>query len=137
MSTSYPRRILVAVDFEESSDKAISVALELASASGASVCMMHSVRGEAGRNEADIARRTLERHYVPRKGLQVGFLVECGDPRSSIVTAASEVGADLVVMGTHARASTSRALLGSVAEAVVRTCPVPVLTVRADLPRTM
>jgi nucleotide-binding universal stress UspA family protein len=130
----FPRSILVAVDFEQSSDGAVGVALDLAAASGATVCMMHAVREE---HDVAAARRTLERCYTPRQGLTVGFLVEHGDPRTSITEAAANVGADLVVMGTHARTSTSRTVLGSVAEAVVRTCPVPVLTVRATLPRTM
>ncbi|MFN3285622.1 MAG: universal stress protein, partial [bacterium] len=47
-----------------------------------------------------------------------------------IVEAAADVGADLVVMGTHGRTGVDRILFGSVAEHVVRTSPVPVLTVR-------
>ena len=43
---------------------------------------------------------------------------------------ATELGIDLIVMGTHGRRGLSRALLGSVAENVVRTAPCAVLTVR-------
>ena len=45
---------------------------------------------------------------------------------------AKEVGADLIVMGTHGRRGVSRALLGSITEAVIRTAPCPVLAVRAN-----
>ncbi len=61
---------------------------------------------------------------VVRTGLGAGL------SRQRIVEAAKEVGADLVVMGTHGRTGVDRILFGSVAEHVVRTSPVPVLTVR-------
>lgn len=47
-----------------------------------------------------------------------------------ILAAAKDLGAHMIVMGTHGRGGLSRALLGSVAEAVVRRSPVPVLLVR-------
>jgi nucleotide-binding universal stress UspA family protein len=56
-------------------------------------------------------------------------LVE-GAPSERIVDHAREAGCDLIVMGTHGRGGIDRLLLGSVAERVVRTSPVPVLTVR-------
>jgi nucleotide-binding universal stress UspA family protein len=55
-----------------------------------------------------------------------------GDPVETIADYAGEYGVDLVVMGTHGRGGVSRMLLGSVTERVVRTAPVPVLTVRVD-----
>ena len=57
-------------------------------------------------------------------------LMKTGDARDMIDQAAKEVGADLIVMGTHGRRGVTRALLGSVAETVVRTAPCPVLTIR-------
>lgn len=56
-------------------------------------------------------------------------LLRTGDARDVINQTATEVGADLIVMGTHGRRGLSRALLGSVAEYIVRTSKVPVLTV--------
>jgi universal stress protein A len=52
------------------------------------------------------------------------------DPRHAVVDVAKEVKADLVVIGTHGRKGLKRALMGSVAESVVRFAPCPVLTVR-------
>jgi nucleotide-binding universal stress UspA family protein len=52
-----------------------------------------------------------------------------GDPASEIVIAADEWGADVIVMGTHARGPVARVLLGSTAETVVRRAHCPVLTV--------
>ncbi len=56
-------------------------------------------------------------------------LVE-GPPSREIMGYAEEAGCDLVVMGTHGRGGLDRLLLGSVAERVVRSATVPVLTVR-------
>ena len=58
------------------------------------------------------------------------ILLKTGDARDSINQTAKEIGADLIVMGTHGRRGVTRALLGSVAETVVRTAPCPVLTIR-------
>lgn len=53
-----------------------------------------------------------------------------GSPAETIVRIAQEQAADLIVMGTHGRTGLKHALLGSVAEKVVRLAPCPVLTVR-------
>jgi len=53
-----------------------------------------------------------------------------GDPATVIVETAHETDADLIVMGTHGRAGLTRLVMGSVAEAVLRQAPCPVLTVR-------
>ncbi|MEF8882500.1 MAG: universal stress protein [Halapricum sp.] len=53
-----------------------------------------------------------------------------GSPSRKIVEYAEEAGVDVIAMGTHGRGGIDRLLLGSVAERVVRTSPVPVLTVR-------
>ena len=65
-------------------------------------------------------------------GARIGqVLMKTGNARDMIDQAAKEIGADLIVMGTHGRRGFSRALLGSTAEMVVRTAPCPVLTVRS------
>ena len=53
-----------------------------------------------------------------------------GDPASEIVRIAEEEKADMIVLGTHGRTGMSRLLMGSVAEAVVRRSPSPVLVYR-------
>ena len=55
-----------------------------------------------------------------------------GAPAGGIVSNASAAGADLIVMSTHGRTGLSHALLGSVAERVVRTAPYSVLTIRSN-----
>jgi nucleotide-binding universal stress UspA family protein len=53
-----------------------------------------------------------------------------GRPATEISNYAREIDADIVATGTRGRHGENRFLIGSVAERVVRTCPVPVLTVR-------
>ncbi len=55
-----------------------------------------------------------------------------GHPREVVLAVAREVGADVIVMGTHGRRGVSHLFIGSVAEHVVRHSPVPVWTVRAE-----
>ena len=55
--------------------------------------------------------------------------VLAGDARHSIIETAKETGATMIVINTHGRRGLSRMLIGSVAESVVRTSPVPVLVV--------
>ncbi|NHX37919.1 MULTISPECIES: universal stress protein [Halolamina] len=57
--------------------------------------------------------------------------VRAGQPARAIRNAIDELGADLVVMGSHGRSGISRALLGSVAEQVLRKTQIPVLVVDA------
>jgi len=60
----------------------------------------------------------------------VETVVEVGRPARTIVGVADEQDADHVVVGSHGRTGVARILLGSVAERVVRTAPVPVTVVR-------
>ncbi|WP_049909439.1 universal stress protein [Haloarcula japonica] len=55
-----------------------------------------------------------------------------GTPYRAILDAIEDADADLVVIGTHGRTGIDRYLLGSVAEKLVRTSPIPVMTVRAS-----
>jgi nucleotide-binding universal stress UspA family protein len=59
-----------------------------------------------------------------------GGLLRDGPAAAAILSAASELPAQLVVVGSHGRTGLSRVALGSVAEAVVRAAPCSVLTVR-------
>ena len=80
-----------------------------------------SLRGE-GEAALDGAEAAVEDVPTERHVLE-------GSPAREIVAYADRSGADLVVMGTHGRGGINRLLIGSVAERVVRTAPVPVLTV--------
>ena len=71
-----------------------------------------------------------------RKGptpIDVQIDVRIGDPASGIALAALDTQADLIVMATHGRTGVQRAMLGSVAGAVLRTACTPVVLVRPTL----
>lgn len=145
------RCILAPTDFSPAADAALPWADLLARTFDARLVLLHVVEvtyeslvevpwggglepvGEAiARQLEEQARAELEaraRRLPPcetlvRTGLGAGL------SRQRLVEAAQEVGADLVVMGTHGRTGVDRILFGSVAEHVIRTSPVPVLTVR-------
>lgn len=130
---TFPRKILVAIDFDDVSDGAFHAALDLARTTHARVCVM-TAPGES------VTERAASQHVasvVQRAGatdLQIETQVETGVPHEAIVKAAKHVGADMVVVGTHARSSMSAA--GSVANAVTRASTVPVLVVPGALPRS-
>ncbi len=63
-------------------------------------------------------------------GVPARSALRSGVPFKEIVAAATDERADLIVMGTHGRGGINRALLGSVADRVIRLAPCPVLTVR-------
>jgi nucleotide-binding universal stress UspA family protein len=56
--------------------------------------------------------------------------VAAGDPAKEIVMLAAQLDADVIVVGTHGRQGAGRWVLGSVAEAVVRTAGCPVVVAR-------
>jgi len=64
------------------------------------------------------------------KGLRVRTLLGLGMPAGEIVEFAKAERADLIAMTTHGRSGLRRVVFGSVAEAVLRTAPVPVLMIR-------
>lgn len=142
-----PATILVPVDFSTPSTNALDYAAALAGKLGATVHLVHAVGLPlAGMPEAGIAWLTAgmaqlvasAEHEVAELARARAAIatfgaprVVTGDPRDAILAAAEALHADLVVMGTHGRRGIARAVLGSTAEAIVRTAPCPVLTVRA------
>ena len=77
----------------------------------------------ARRSVEDLAERAKDRD------LSVETAVREGEPSKEIVEQAMDSDVDLIVVGTHGRGGFERALLGSVADKVVRTSHVPVVTV--------
>ena len=133
--------VVVATDGSASVERAVSVALDLADRFEATVHALYVV------DEDDIAEEAADQREEAREALTdrgddslaavreragrgVVTEVRVGRPADEICTYADESDADVVAMGTRGRHGEYRFLLGSVAEAVVDSCPVPVLTVR-------
>lgn len=64
------------------------------------------------------------------QGVKAEGKVVNGYAAEEILNMAENVGADLLVMGTHGRKGIDRILFGSVAEKIVKSSPIPVMTVR-------
>lgn len=145
-------RILVPVDLSEESGPLLRVAADLSAWTGGELIALHVYSHDAAaaalREQGIFADL-----YVGRLRSELGYLlnqagitgrgarveVVAGDPVETIVTRASQLGVDLIVMGTHRRTSLSRLLVGSVAEGVLRRAPCPVVlvpgTILAGRPR--
>jgi nucleotide-binding universal stress UspA family protein len=94
---------------------------------------MVAVGGDS-RADHDYLEAIRERMEGPDLKCPVEARLERGDPAAEILRTADEFGAELIVMGTHGRSGIGRLLMGSVAEAVLRDAPCPVLIARSALP---
>ena len=138
------KHILVPTDFGQCANHALDAAVSLATRFNAKLTLAHvceipisayamyaqglvfpaeNLEGEA-QKALDSATEELKKRYpnsdsVMRSGATVEELIAIRD----------EIGADLIVMGTHGRHGVSRMLLGSMAEEVIRMSGVPVLTI--------
>ncbi len=137
---------MVATDGSDSVQRAVSVAVDVAARFDAEVHAVYVVDAGEVESSPDTVRDDLRdalddegRDALDRVSgaahdrdddLDVTIEVREGRPASEIDAYARSVDADLVAMGTRGRHGENRFLIGSVAERVVRTCPVPVLTVR-------
>ena len=150
------QKILVPVDFSECSGAAVDYAAFLASSFGARVTLLHAWQppadlgpflGQVAIRDPDSGKdRTLAEFVesqsrraldgllerLEAKGLDVEGKLEAGAARKTIIAVSEADGYDLIVLGTHGRTGLAHAVMGSVAEWVVRHATVPVLTVRAD-----
>ena len=140
-------RILCPVDFSETSKRAFEYALALAAQLGAEVDVIHVFQLPAYTMPEGGFEFTLDFETELANQLQQqldGFVKQPAEPSVKVTTAlcegvpyveialaAKERKADLIVIGTHGRTGLAHLLIGSVAERVVRTSEVPVLSVRS------
>jgi nucleotide-binding universal stress UspA family protein len=158
-SSEKPYVVVVGVDYSPASDLALERAFELAAGQpraevhvvnvvqlyGTQALIDYPVdpRGFASVSIADATAQV--RRYAEQRWQ--GVLAQRGEgtdarfarvvphlrleaPAQEIAQIASDLEADLVIVGTHGRSGLSRLLLGSVAEAVVRLAPCQTLVVR-------
>ncbi len=152
MTTSLPRHILVPHDFSETAQTALSYAMELAAKLQARLTVLHAyelpsygypeglaMTPEVVENIQRSSELGLEAVVAKARqsGIAVAQVLRQGPAWSEIDAVAKESRVDLIVMGTHGRQGISRALLGSIAEKVVRTAPCPVLDGARPSSRTL
>ncbi len=150
------KTILAPFDFSDRSEYAFNFAKEFAKAFGARLILFFVIPREQalfakefmvetdfsipGYSEEKSIRGKKERvikqfETIIRKNevqdIEVSAEVDVGNPAEKILEAIEKFNVDLVVMGTHGRTGINLALIGSVAEKIVRQSPVPVTTVKA------
>lgn len=142
------RRILFPTDFSERAETAWSYARLMAEQFGTEVVLLHVMQEPVAMlpesslavappaiNIAELtsaAEEGLKRLEVKEPARIVDRIVCNGPAAEEIVRYAKDLEADLVVLGTHGRTGIAHALLGSVAERVVRRAPCAVMTVRPN-----
>ncbi|MHA1607106.1 MAG: universal stress protein [Candidatus Freyarchaeota archaeon] len=147
------RKILVAVDGSEYSEKAASYALAIAEKFGSEVVVLHVVTtpfffvgiGNAGVAIAEYGtakllaeelenagKKLLEEYEVKFKevGVKAHLVLKRGNPPTAIIETAKEEECDLVIVGSRGLGDVKRFLLGSVSDKVSRHAHCPVLIVR-------
>ena len=150
------KTILSPFDFSDLSEYAFAVAKEYARAFGARLILFYVIPREkalfakelmanhdfslSGYSEEKLLRSKKERAVKQLEkiimkndgaGIEISAEVDVGNPAEKILEAIEKFNIDLVVMGTHGRTGINLALIGSVAEKIVRQSPVPVTTVKA------
>ncbi len=140
------KKIICALDLSEHSKVVAEYATTYAKLSGASIIAVYaaptltqysgfhvppntidSFVGEIV-SGAETAMAEFISQYFP--GVEVRSEVVVGYAAEEIVALATAENADLIVMGTHGRTGIDRVLFGSVAEKIVKTSPMPVLTIK-------
>lgn len=138
------KNILVPVDYSHSGDAAMAYAVSLAKEYEAEIHLVHVYEqpfayvdgGFASAplpevNPVDMESEKAKLNEVnPGAGIEFRREFIVGSPADELVNYAKEHAIDMVVMGTHGRTGLGRLLMGSVAEAVVRRSPCPVLTIK-------
>jgi nucleotide-binding universal stress UspA family protein len=146
------RTILFAADFSENSREAFSAACSLAREDkarlfvvsvaepdwvaedpvflGQSSVQFHEEHRDGQRLE--MLKQKLRDEYAPAHPINVEYHAREGDICDEILAMAREIGADLIVMGTHGRTGMNWLLSGSIATAVLRKAPCPVLALRSS-----
>ena len=140
------RRLLCPVDFSDVSKNAFQIAIDLAVLFKADLHVMHVFQMPAStipegiydipddmedKVKSHFSKKLdefIKNHSTPEINITTGSYA--GFPHVEIINSAKEAKADMIVMGTHGRTGLSHVLLGSVAERVIRTSDIPVLTVR-------
>jgi len=142
------KRICCPIDFSDASRAALEVAADLARRFGAELVLLHAypipgytfpdgsvvASPKMMQELAEQAQRHLEEWRVDAERLVAAPRVSAeravGEPAAEIVSFAQSRGVDLLVLGTHGRTGLEHALMGSIAERVVRRAHCPVLTIR-------
>jgi len=143
-------KILVPVDGSHTANQALDEAIRLAKTLGSTIEVIHVVDNSyilydtgyqppaglheafvsAGQHILDDAKTRVEAAGLPGHARLIESPVGPGDIPGTILHAARESGAELVVIGSHGQKGFRQLMLGSVAEKIMHQCPLPVWIIR-------
>lgn len=138
-----PRRVLIATEGSATSASAERAGVELAARFDASLILLSVIdpsrlrlagglfhtRVDQVRTEREVALARIV-DGARKQGVSAQYLIWEGEPGASVIEAAEAEGADVIVVGSHARGPVGRRLLGSVSAYVLEHGTAPVLVVR-------
>lgn len=139
------RRIVIPIDFSDCSLDALEFAVQFNKPFGAAMTLLHVLEPVAygldftlippkeWRHQKELVTARLGEltGVLTDHGVTADHMLRSGLPSDSIVGFVHERGFDLMIMGTHGRSGLSHLLSGSVAGAMLRLAPCPVLTVHS------
>lgn len=140
-------RLLIPVDGSRNALKAAEYGVRLARRAGSEVLAVHVVDEENAEDLARYADQPLEdilarmrrsgegyleelRSLARDQGVRLQAQVRVGVPHRTLLEAAEELGADLIVIGTFGRRGPRRVLIGSVTERVIAHSRIPVMVIK-------
>lgn len=149
------KQVLIATDFSDASRRALAFALAIARRYSSALSVLHAIPPEPReslpleRLPKQLNRRRLEAEQQMKslgyesqsRDLNHHLFVDQGRVWDVLASVIQRENIDLLVLGTHGRGGLKKAVLGSVAEEVLRLAPCPVLTigpnVRPSVPETV
>ena len=143
-ATSAIKRIVVPIDLSTCSLDALEYAVQFAKPLGATITILHAMEPVAYGLDFSLSHAKEwkeQRDYLEKRlsilsacltahGIQADHVLKPGLPADSIASYVTQQGFDVMIMGTHGRRGISHVLVGSIAGAMLRHAPCPVLTVR-------
>ncbi len=140
------KKILCAIDFAESNEKIVDCAKSIAKAFKGKIFVIYVAPTFSQFIGLQIPTKTID-DFIEEivstanknmdsfmkesfKDVEAEGNVLRGDPAEVIIEFSKEIGADIIVMGTHGRKGINKLLFGSVAQKVIKHSQIPVLTVK-------
>ena len=128
------RKIMVGADGSPTSAIAEQTAAQLAAGLGAELVLIHVAAAAEDGNGQAILRAAVE--GAAAHGVMARPELRTGEVATSIMAAASDLRADLLVIGDHGMGDANRFTLGGIPDRVAHFSPIDILVVRTSNPRT-